>query len=101
MRTIQLIWTHFFADFVLQSDWMARGKSKKMLPLLVHILIYSACFIPFGIRFAALNGLAHLATDFCTSRVTSKLWAAQKVHWFFVVIGLDQAIHFTCLVSIK
>jgi hypothetical protein len=47
--------------------------------------------------FAVVNSALHFVTDFCTSRATSALWKKDQRHWFFVVIGLDQAIHMTCL----
>ena len=93
-----LIWIHFIADFILQSDWMARNKSKRNIPLIVHCIVYTIPFLYFGWVFAVVNGVAHLFTDWFTSRATSKLWAKKEVHWFFVVVGLDQAIHMTTLI---
>lgn len=96
------IWVHFVADFVLQSDWMAMNKSKNSLlgigAMWVHFGIYTVTLVPFfGCRFSIVNGLLHFATDMITSRATSYLWTHQQRHWFFVVIGFDQAIHLTCL----
>lgn len=96
------IWVHFVADFVLQSDWMAVNKSKNSWlgskAMGTHILIYTLTLIPFfGIKFAILNGVFHCITDIVTSRVTSWAWQLGKRHLFFVIIGLDQAIHLTCL----
>lgn len=93
-----LIWLHFLADFILQSDAMVKNKSKSNKWLLYHIIVYSIPFTIFGWLFAIVNGIAHGITDYVTSRITSKLWAKGKVHWFFVVIGLDQAIHLTTLI---
>lgn len=84
---------HFVADFLLQSDWMAQGKSKQLLPLMVHANIYAWCFLGFGVNFALITLLLHAATDAITSRINSKLWSAKKVHWFFVGIGADQLLH--------
>ena len=98
---LSLIWTHFFADFVFQSNWMAQNKSKSFWPLVVHIFVYSLFFIPFGWKFAALNGSLHFITDFFSSKATAALWKRQEAHWFFVVIGLDQAIHLSCLYLTK
>lgn len=44
--------------------------------------------------------LGHIATDAITSRINSKLWAAKKVHWFFVSVGFDQWIHFVTLILV-
>lgn len=107
MMIYALIWVHWLADFVLQTDWMAINKSKKNLVLLAHVAMYSLPFILFvGWNlapkdywdFILFNAAAHFLTDFITSRVTSKLWAKGDRHNFFVVIGLDQALHLTALV---
>lgn len=94
---IALIWMHFLADFVAQTDKMAQNKSSSNKWLSIHVLAYSAPFVVFGPLFALINGIAHFITDYITSRVTSSLWKQEKRHWFFVVIGLDQAIHMTTL----
>lgn len=98
LKIIALLCTHFIADFILQSDWMAMNKSKRNAPLLVHVLIYLACFLWMGAPYALINGAFHFVTDYFTSRVTSTLWAKNKRHWFFVVIGFDQMIHSACLI---
>lgn len=84
---------HFLADFVLQSDWMARNKSKANLPLAIHVFIYAFCFMWFGWQFAGVTFCCHFAQDWITSRINSRLWAANKVHWFFVGVGADQLLH--------
>lgn len=93
-----LIWIHFVADFILQTDKIAINKSSSNTTLLKHVVLYSLPFLPFGFVFAITNGILHFLTDWVTSRWTKKLWAQEKRHDFFVVIGLDQAIHMSCLV---
>lgn len=88
---------HWIADFVLQSSWMAQGKSKAMLPLLSHIAVYTAVLALLNPIWALVNGILHLIVDYFTSRWSSKLHAKGDIHNFFVVIGLDQTIHFICL----
>lgn len=94
-----LVWLHFFADFILQSDKVALNKSKDPWILLWHVILYSLPFWFFcGWRFAAVNAGLHFVVDLASSNVTSILWQKEKRHWFFVVIGLDQALHLTCLI---
>jgi hypothetical protein len=97
---------HFVGDFICQSDWMAQGKSKRLLPLAVHVLVYAVVLLiavslvqyrglmPAGLwTWVAVNAAAHFATDFVTSRINSRLWQAKEVHWFFVGVGADQLMH--------
>lgn len=95
---VALIIVHFFSDFILQTDKMALNKSKSNLWLTIHILVYSIPMMIFGPVYATVNGALHWVTDFITSRCCAKLWAAEKRHWFFTVIGADQAVHMLALV---
>ena len=94
-----IFWLHFFADFFLQSEKMGMNKHKDSKVLAYHCFIYSLPFIAFGWKFALLAGLLHFPIDFISSRCTHKLYDMKQYHWFFVVIGLDQAIHMTILFS--
>jgi hypothetical protein len=102
---VALLFVHWVADFVLQSHWMSVNKSKRVDALLLHAATYTGVLLIgagliLGVRqiwslvlFVGANGLLHLATDFVTSRITSRLWQQQREHDFFVVVGLDQLIH--------
>ena len=93
-----LVWLHFVAVFILQTDEMALNKSSSWEWLAIHVCVYSLPFLfGFGIVFAGINFAAHFVTDAVSSRVTKKLWQQEKRHWFFVVIGIDQALHMTAL----
>jgi hypothetical protein len=93
-----IIWVHFLADFIFQSDAMALNKSKSNYWLTVHVFVYTVIFIPFGPLFAIVNGLLHWATDWGSSRLTAYYHSKGMRREFFLVIGLDQAMHLSALI---
>lgn len=113
---IALLFIHWIADFVMQTDKMAQGKSKNNLDLLNHTLMYSGVFVAalmplvgylYGysenvwlntFAFGGITLIVHTIQDYITSRINSKLWNDKKVHLFFVSIGFDQLLHFIQLI---
>jgi hypothetical protein len=113
---------HFIADFIFQSEEWAINKSKSIIPLIEHTGTYSFLWFVFvfelfarfeGIRFpfaiigafafAVTTFIAHTATDYFTSKVTSKLFAQNKLGssipnlGAFSMIGFDQVLHYAQL----
>lgn len=103
-----ILFIHWVADFVCQTDWQAKNKSNNWSALLEHTALYTLIwFIPIAgyILFNTLNGLlilefmlitfiCHTITDYYTSRVNSQLYRDNKIHQFFVSIGFDQVLHY-------
>jgi hypothetical protein len=94
-----IIWMHFFADFVLQTNKMALRKSRSWRWLGKHVLVYMIPFCYFGVRYAFVNAIAHFITDAISSRASAYYWKKENRKAFFIVIGLDQAVHMTCLMA--
>lgn len=94
---ILIIWLHFLADFILQTDEMAKGKSSSFKWLTAHAGMYSLPFFFIGWKYALMNAGLHWCVDAVTSRIAKYFFLRDQRHWFFVVIGCDQAIHMTCL----
>jgi hypothetical protein len=107
-QLVALLAAHWLGDFVLQTDFQASNKSKRLDALALHVATYTvtlfvAAVILFGVMtaviFAVINGALHFVTDYITSRASSRLWEEQNWHAFFVVIGFDQLIHQATLAS--
>lgn len=107
---IGILLIHWFADFVLQTDKQAKGKSSDWSCLLAHTGIYSLMwFLPcLGylsvtncshsiMLFPLVTFIAHTITDFYTSRINSQLYKDGKIHEFFVSVGFDQVLHYVQL----
>lgn len=120
MSIYEILWilfTHWIADFVCQTHEMSINKSKSNWWLSYHVVVYSivtlfSWLFMFGyvnsyikytftltdwIWLFPITFLTHWITDYFTSRWTSKLYVKGDIHNFFVVIGLDQFIHYTTL----
>jgi hypothetical protein len=95
-----LIWIHFIADFVLQTDKIAINKSSDIRYLIYHCIIYSIPMLIFGLVFSIITGIIHFIVDFITSRLTTYFYKNNRRHLFFVVIGFDQSIHITSLILV-
>lgn len=85
---LSIIFIHWFADFVLQTDWQAKNKSKNNKALLSHTWTYSLVWYTIGVFYAMsdpnyvpwsltlfvlITFVAHTLTDYFTSRLNSKL----------------------------
>ena len=73
---IYILFIHWIADFVAQTDYVARNKSKSIKVLSEHILIYFlilyvASIALFGVKiafeFAIINSILHFYIDYVTS----------------------------------
>ena len=110
-----IIAAHFIADFIFQTDKMALNKSSSIKWLLAHILSYTFSILiylgivfkigivqkslEFAAYFALFNGATHFIIDFITSRIMKTLWLQEKRHDFFVMLGVDQALHMFILMA--
>lgn len=116
---LAILFIHWIADFVCQTDWQAQNKSKNWKALISHTFTYNVMWVITSYflmliylfitkntvtisnnlfyYFIPITFVAHTITDYFTSRLNSKLWNEKKVHWFFVSIGFDQFLHFTQL----
>lgn len=108
-ETILLIlFTHFVADFVFQTDKQAINKSKSNMWLASHVATYMLGLFVCGflifdsivdvLAWVVVNVLIHFIQDWFTSRINSALWKKDQRHWFFVGIGADQFMHYCALI---
>ena len=127
MSTINIILTiiyillgHFFADFVMQTNEVAKGKSTSIYWLTRHIFAYCKTFFVFAILYFFIlilcgshcdiglswlivvyiffNSGLHWVVDYITSKQAKKYFDVQNYHNGFIVIGIDQFIHATTLI---
>ena len=103
---IYLLVAHLVGDFVLQDDATAKRKSSDNTVLLTHCISYviPLSFIAIVVPiipvciFIVTNIILHFITDYTSSRLTSYYWKKDDRHKFFLVIGIDQTIHYITLI---
>lgn len=97
---VTILFGHWAADFLLQTETMALNKSHSLKWLAIHVLVYTAALGLFALlllqwedalMFAGMNGMLHGVTDFFTSKLTAAYKDNRRI--FFLIIGLDQFIH--------
>lgn len=95
---ILIIWLHTIGDFVFQTRYIGNNKSKNIMVLAAHCLLYAIPLCVISFEFAIINGLLHLPVDFTSSKLTKYFYFKKKNEYmFFTTIGIDQAVHFTIL----
>jgi len=67
---------HFVGDYIFQSDWQAMNKGKKTLNCLVHVLLYTSCFLILTVSWKALLFIAvtHFIIDRFPIIVKRLIW---------------------------
>lgn len=99
-----ILFFHWFADFVLQSEWQAKNKCINNFALFKHIFIYSfATIVLWSIFFNgnpknfflafSLIFILHFLTDYITSRINAYFYKKNDIHRLFIIVGLDQWFH--------
>lgn len=107
---ILIIVIHFFADFVCQTHEMAINKSKDNYWLSAHVRVYTLvsflvwdfCILQPSIEYHLNDYLVflifvfgtHWITDYITSRFSGKYFGSGDYHNGFVVVGLNQVLHY-------
>lgn len=99
-----LIIGHFVGDFLLQTNWMAFGKTQRFFPLTIHALVYTASVALLSLPAGGLSGqaiaiifISHMALD----QRSFVRWWVQAVNgkespgWMNVVV--DQTWHLLVL----
>lgn len=101
MIVLYILLIHWVADFVFQKREWANNKSKSIIALGKHCVVYGLCLVPlvlqFGIMYWAVNSLLHFCIDFCTSKATAKFYAKKDYYSFYVFVGFDQMLHYAIL----
>lgn len=108
---IAIVIIHWLADFIMQDEKWALGKSKNWNDLLSHTFTYSLLwwllliFLPsfIVVKFIIITFITHTITDYFTSRIVSKKFENKQYGTSipnvggFTIIGFDQVLHYVQL----
>jgi hypothetical protein len=94
---------HFVADFLLQTNWIARGKERRegwFAPLAVHVLCHAILTLLLTLAIAPrlwwlalIDLVVHAAIDRLKSLISMESgWKTDQAQ-FWWVIGFDQYLH--------
>jgi len=106
LEIIYILIIYWITDFVLQAEKQLKEKSKNIFMLLQYVLMYSIVWFPamliFGNKFALLFigiiFIQYFIINYFSSKINTKLWNDDKIHYFFINIGFDQLLHTIILI---
>jgi hypothetical protein len=86
------IFAHLIGDYILQSDWMAMNKSKRTWPCLVHVLIYTSCFLFLTTSWKALLviGGVHFILDRWPVIIRRLIWLKNHINPKFKYVPFEK-----------
>jgi hypothetical protein len=110
IEIILILVIHWFADFVLQTQWITDNQDRDMDALLGHTVTYSLVWLCVGVLYSmSLEGQAeqlyamflfplatwafHTIVDYFSTQRMNELFKRGNMRNFYVVFGLDQLIH--------
>ena len=86
---------HMVGDYIAQTNWMATNKFTSTKAWLIHVLCYTACFIPAAAMSSwwllPMIGIPHAIVDW-------RRWASAEP-WPPKPILVDQSIHAACIAA--
>lgn len=84
--------THVLGDYICQSDWMAMNKSKRSWPCLVHVILYTACFLLLTTSWKALLviGVTHYILDRYPVILRRLIWMKNHIGPGFVFVPFSK-----------
>lgn len=102
---ITILVAHYIGDFVIQTQEQSEKKSVSNNHLWMHCVTYSLVWLfvsPFFVGwncfwFFLITFICHFGTDYFTSRMVKKRFSVKRYHDGFVVIGMDQILHYVQL----
>lgn len=104
MDFVILLLAHWIGDHLMQNKAMLPEAPIKMKWMVAHVLLYgtilsSASLLLFSwqivLGFVVVNSVLHFLIDMLSSRLLYRLRDRPQV--FYVVLGLEQFLHITCL----
>jgi hypothetical protein len=103
LAAVLLLAKHLIADFFVQTEWMAVGKSQEtgwVLPLSIHAgihafgtLIICLALAPAIFWFAAVDFVVHFLLDRAKGLLTRRAALTPNHSTFWWLLGTDQSLH--------
>lgn len=102
-----LIIGHFVGDYLFQTNWMAFGKTQRILPLAIHALVYTISVALLALPAGGLTGqviiilfLSHMVLD---QRSFIRWWVKtvngkESPGWMNIIV--DQTWHLLVLAAV-